>query len=266
MEQYIRSMHNRIELLRKAIKIAERDKDAAVFPEGRLRISNAGGHQRYFYVNNEENSGECYISKKNTELVKTLAQKEYNKDFLKTARAELQKLQKSVASLTKLDAASVYENANDSRKKFIKPYILPNDLYAKEWLEKPFKSNTYLPENKKYDTRKGDKVRSKSEAIIADTLFELGIPYRYECALVLKGNVVKYPDFTMLKISTREEHYLEHFGLLDDEEYREQFFEKLEEYRKNGIYPGKNLLFTYETETHPLDITGIRKMLKELML
>ena len=266
MEHYMISIYKRIEMLRKAIKAAERDIDTKGLPEGRLRISNAGGRQRYYFVKSSESPAERYLTKKEMEFVRTLAQKEYNRDFLKRAKEELQKLQKSAAILTGMDAGAVYEKANETRKKLVKPYIVPDDLYAKEWLEKPFKSSNYLPENRKYDTKKGDKVRSKSEAIIADILYELGIPYRYECALVLKGNVVRYPDFTILKKSTREEVYLEHFGLLDDEEYREQFFEKLDEYRKNGIYPGKNLLFTYETYAYPLDITGIKRMLKEMLL
>ncbi|RKM60324.1 hypothetical protein D6855_06235 [Butyrivibrio sp. CB08] len=42
--------------------------------------------------------------------------------------------------------------------------------------------------------------------------------------------------------------------------------EKMDLYRASGIYPGKNLMFTYETEDNPLDITGVRKMLTEVFL
>jgi hypothetical protein len=71
-----------------------------------------------------------------------------------------------------------------------------------------------------------------------------------------------YPDFTLLNTKTREEVYFEHFGLLDDEDYRGQALRKLNEYRRSGIFPGKNLLFSYETEDNPLDIKGVREMLK----
>ena len=50
------------------------------------------------------------------------------------------------------------------------------------------------------------------------------------------------------KVKSKEEIYLEHFGLLNDEEYRKDVLEKMDMYRASGIYPGKNLLFTYETE------------------
>nr|MCR4744743.1 hypothetical protein [Lachnospiraceae bacterium] len=126
--------------------------------------------------------------------------------------------------------------------------------------------NPFMTEEKKYETKKGDKVRSKSEAILADIFYELGIPYRYEEQIRLKDGKNKYPDFTLLNIKSREEIYLEHMGLLDDEEYRKSNFKKLDEYRKNGIYLGKNLLITYESEESPLDIKGIRKMIKELLI
>ncbi|MBE5835281.1 MAG: hypothetical protein E7309_11635 [Butyrivibrio sp.] len=40
--------------------------------------------------------------------------------------------------------------------------------------------------------------------------------------------------------------------------------DKMDLYRASGIYPGKNLIFTYETDKKPLDIKGMRKMLFEL--
>ena len=35
--------------------------------------------------------------------------------------------------------------------------------------------------------------------------------------------------------------------------------EKMDLYRSSGIYPGKNLIFTYETEDNLLDIKDMRK-------
>ncbi len=109
-------------------------------------------------------------------------------------------------------------------------------------------------------------VRSKSEAIIADMLLNLKIPYHYEIPLNLSRTIVRYPDFTILKVSTREVFYFEHFGMMDDEEYRNNCFAKINEYRSYGIHTGRNLITTFESETMPLDIKSIRKMLKESYL
>ena len=51
---------------------------------------------------------------------------------------------------------------------------------------------------------------------------------------------------------------------VENEEYRRGCLNKLDEYRKNGIYPRKNLILTYETSDNPLDIKGIKEMFKEI--
>ncbi len=57
-------------------------------------------------------------------------------------------------------------------------------------------------------------------------LYEMGIPYRYEYPVKLKGGNFKYPDFTLLKVKTKEVIYLEHFGRMHDEGYRKDTMEK----------------------------------------
>ena len=158
----------------------------------------------------------------------------------------------------------IYNNLIPERKKFVIPYISTSDLIAKGWQSKTFKPNPYKPEKKIFDTRRGEKVRSKSEAIIADTLYEFGIPYRYEYPVKMANGEIRYPDFMLLNLKTKQEIYFEHFGRMGDAGYRMDAMEKMDLYRASGIYPGKNLIFTYETEEKPLDIKGIRKMLLEL--
>ena len=70
---------------------------------------------------------------------------------------------------------------------------------------KPFDAS--LP---KLYTSREERVRSKSEIIIADTLSRESIPYRYECPLHIPdvGNI--YPDFTVLNVAKRKELYWEH--------------------------------------------------------
>ena len=91
----------------------------------------------------------------------------------------------------------------------------------------------------------------------------LGIPYRYECPLVLGYDFTIYPDFTILKMPERKEVYLEHFGMLDDEEYFDRMLLKLNTYEKNGIYLGSNLFFTYETSVKPINTKALNNQLRE---
>ncbi len=264
MNELLSYMKERAKELKKAITAAEREQKT--FPEGRLRISFSNNRCRYYLMTERGDTQGEYLVKERRPLAKTLAQKDYNRVFLKTAKAELKSLEQSIKSYTKENADLAFQNLSEYRKHLVDPYILTDDLYAKAWQSQKFKSNPYMIEYKIYDTRKGEKVRSKSEVILADILLELGIPYHYEKQLKLKNGQSRYPDFTLLNVKTREEIYLEHFGLLDHEDYLGENLSKLDEYRKNGIYPGKNLLFTYETEDSPMDIMGIRKMLADLLL
>lgn len=68
---------------------------------------------------------------------------------------------------------------------------------------------------------KGERVRSKSEVIIADMLNRKGISYRYEYPVYLKNVGQIYPDFTVLDAIRRREIYWEHLGMMDDPDYAE---------------------------------------------
>ncbi len=258
-ESVIKKLKERTVLLKKAIKEAKKDVDT--FPKGRLRVVKIKDGCRYYNVSKKGDTIGDYISVKRKEFIRALAQKDYNNHFLKKAKSELSLIERFLSKLASDNADEAYLKLSPERKKLVDPYIMTDDSYAIEWQSKVNKNAPFMPENLKYDTRRGEKVRSKSEAIIADILEELKIPYHYEWPIKLSDGM-RCPDFTLLNVKTREVVYLEHFGLLDDEEYLKDCLLKLDEYRRNGIYPGHNLLFTYETEANALDIKGIRNMLK----
>ncbi len=124
---------------------------------------------------------------------------------------------------------------------------MSDEEFIKKWLEVEYKGKPFGEDENIILTEKGERVRSKSEKIIADKLYSLGIPYRYEHPLLLNDGVKVYPDFTILRMPIREEVYLEHFGMMDDSEYVGTTLYKLSSYEKSGIYLGVNLFVTYET-------------------
>lgn len=259
MKKLIKFMEERHKLLEKTIVLAQWD--APTYPEGRLRVANGKQQRRFYKVLDASDKNGKYIPKADMTQVKALAQKRYNQQFIKAAKFEKEVIENCMAELAKYNAEAVFEELPQFRKELVKPYILSDELYAQAWQKKRCKTSTYREEEKKYATRKGEKVRSKSEAIIADILFEFGIPYFYEKELRLSDGLVKYPDFTLLNIRERKEFYLEHMGRLDDDGYRKDNLKKLNEYQRNGIHTGNNLILTHEDFNNPLDIEGIRKML-----
>ena len=234
--------------------------DARHFPAGRLRVSGRTVPQYYQVIGGKEE----YLSRDKAETVIALAQKRYNKEFIKQASAEVARLESVLESLAQGGAEDTYYKLSPLRKRLVEPYILPDEVYKKRWEGMEYNTNPYNIEDKKYATRKGDMVRSKSEKILADMLYEMKIPYHYEQELRLGNRYSVYPDFTLLDISTRKEVYWEHLGLLDDHNYLCKNLRKLDEYRHHGIYQRKNLIVTYETSANPLDTEGIRRMLNDM--
>ncbi len=262
MQELLELLGKRVKTLRKAIKKASVEKES--FPPGRLRVLAVGKKKSYYLIPENKESREKYISKKNSQLITLLAQKSYNRQFIKVAEKELALLENALSKLHQVNADMVYQTLSSTRQSLVTPYIKTKEMIVQEWSDAPCKTNNYMEENKRYDTKRGERVRSKSEAILADMFLELGIPYRYEQEIHLRDGRVRYPDFTLFKVDEQKEIYLEHLGLLDNEEYRSSNLRKIDEYRDSGIYLGINLLITYETEDSPLDIRGIRKMLKEI--
>ena len=99
--------------------------------------------------------------------------------------------------------------------------------------------------NRIYSTSKGDLVRSKSEVIIANLLYQHQIQYEYEKKLFYNSGKWVEPDFT-IRLSDGSELYWEHLGMLGVESYDKRWSEKQDIYDK---YFKDKLLVSYEGAT-----------------
>ena len=160
----------------------------------------------------------------------------------------------------------LYEKTVAGRKNLITADIVSDEEYALQWRKAEYKKKKFEGEVCEIVTEQGERVRSKSEKIIADKLYRLGIPYRYECPLMLKENVKVHPDFTILKLPERKEVYLEHFGMMDDPKYAEQAIRKLALYERNGIYLGVNLFVTFEDSKKPISVRALSEILEAVFV
>lgn len=95
----------------------------------------------------------------------------------------------------------------------------------------------WYEEGKIYTTLTEYMVRSKSEVIIANMLFEREIPFRYEAPLFAPDGTFYLPDFTITWQG--EKWYWEHLGRLDEEKYRNHWETKHAWYEKH--FPGRLL-------------------------
>ena len=117
-----------------------------------------------------------------------------------------------------------------------------------------------------HKTARGELVRSKSEVIIADALFDNKIDYAYEKELSLGDDSIKYPDFTIEDAESGTVFYWEHCGMMTDDNYRCRWEAKRALYEKHGILEGKNLIVSYDNENGSIDSQAIRKLIKQYLL
>ena len=100
----------------------------------------------------------------------------------------------------------------------------------------------YLEEGKIHRSLADVMVRSKSEVIIANMLFEREIAFEYEKPLYARDGSFYLPDFTILWRGER--YFWEHLGLLVREEYRNKWATKRAWYDEH--FPGR-LITTEES-------------------
>ena len=115
-------------------------------------------------------------------------------------------------------------------------------------------------------TTKEEKVRSKSEVIIANMLNTKGIPYHYEFPVKINSSLTIYPDFLCLNKRTRQEFYWEHCGMMDDSGYSRELVKRLALYAQKNIIPGKNLILTMETREQPLNTKDVERVIDALLV
>ena len=101
------------------------------------------------------------------------------------------------------------------------------------------------PEKLTIVTDDGTIVRNKAELVIANMLYNLGIPYVYEAPLLVNG-VWVHPDFTIILPESGEIYYIEHVGFLEDTGYVEDFGRKMHHYVMGGILPDEQLVLSFE--------------------
>lgn len=239
----------------------EKEKALKMAPEGSLRLSVRGKKTQYYQRNNPKDFNGTYICEKDVGLAQKLAQKDYDQKVLSGIEKELNVIRKYLSDYPATNIEQLYEKLHKERRKLVNPIIEPEEQYIYNWENVTYQGKEFDEDMPEIYTARGERVRSKSEVIIADILYGEGIPYRYEYPIQLKEWGRVYPDFTVLNIRKRKEIYWEHLGMMDDSGYVENALQKIALYEQNGIFPGENLILTYETKKNPINQKIVRLMI-----
>ena len=241
-----------IDVLEKRIKAA---------PKGTLHVVKYKG-KSWFKRYNSERKKTTYLPKSNIIMIKGLAQKMHDVACLKFAKQRLKAINRFLKTDSESSYLEIYENLPDEFKNFTAPLAKSMEYKINEWVSKGYAK--MRPVENGFKTLKGDTVRSKSEKLISDLLYMLGVPYRYEMRLDMGDGTIVYPDFTIYDVRNNRLVYYEHFGMMDDLHYVNNAIRKHNEYLKHGL--GNDLIITFESSQKPLDLEAVEAQVKKYAL
>lgn len=228
-------------------------------PDEKLRCVNSKGYYQYY-------AGGKYLGKDKKGYAKQIAQKEYCLKLEKELKEYKKVLQKAYDLYQNRGLDNIYRELYPGRKILFDPLVNPIEDIIDEFEKLEYEGKSFDKENTtEFYSIKGERVRSKSEKIIADELYRYGIPYKYEMPIELENwnkKVLIYPDFTALNCRSGRRWIIEHLGMMDKPTYYESALYKLDTYEKNDILLGHNLILFHETSASPLSINVVRKYIE----
>lgn len=243
------------------------EKRLAKYPEGSIHVIKSKTRiQYYLRIDPKDKSGR-YLSKREVNKIKTFLQKKYDTEALNCIKKEISTLERFIkkSELPIQTLQNIYSNNPKEIKRNIEPLDISDEDYIEEWLSKSYERKIIHEDLPVYVTDKGDRVRSKSELNIANTLFKMNIPYKYECPLILSNGIIIHPDFTLLDVARRREIYWEHRGMMDDRYYLKHALLRVKDYAKEGIFVGDRLIITEEASFLPLVTDEIHIIVNQLL-
>ena len=253
---------------KKAERLANRaEKELKRLPDGILEARlTKKKYPQYVRVKTVNGKREAkYITKKNHKLAEQLAQKSYDRKLMNAAAQVAAALGKAAETIKEFDPERVFQKESKIRQSLIVPYVPTDEQFIEQWYEEHPAGQNSITMSMNYTTLRGETVRSKSEKMIADTYYTEGIPYVYEPTLLLGNGKKVYPDFAVLNVRERKTFYHEHFGMMDDEDYRLRTIVKTREYNSYGFWPGRNMIYTFEGELIPFDQNELGRIIREFL-
>ena len=210
-------------------------KELQTLPAGRLV------KRRKFYSHVVDEKGVGITA--DTALIDQLGRKKYLLARQKQLTNNNSTLERAINKQDDTSQAKIIDSLPETYRQLPKTCFFHPSV--KDWITEPYPSNPYKVEDLIYTTKKGIRVRSKSEVFIANLLEEYIIPYRYDAVLRLGGKVI-YPDFTIKNPYNGKIIIWEHFGALHQPGYEQKMTDKIKLYTNNGYIPFDTLIYTFE--------------------
>ena len=236
-------------------------------PEGHLSRGRQNDKDFYLHEQKDENSGKRGRRRVGAadDLIRQLARKKYLEKFIPQLSKETDRLRKFLAGRSDVDPAQIIDSMKGVYSSLPEEYFFGGRWCDTEkWANEPYPMSDYRSDEKKHTTSRGLHVRSKSELLIAEKLYEFDIPFRYEEVIMIAGRQYA-PDFKILRKSGKLV-YWEHLGLMENQDYRHKNKWKLSVYEHAGIVPWRNLIVTYDEYDGGINLAVIESEIRNKLL
>lgn len=197
-------------------------KELTGLPKGKLAVHRAKGRAYYNRISGKES---LYLGSESNEIVQALKRRRFLETSIKNIENNQALMRSYLQQYRSVNPADVMELLPKTYQTD-ETFGMADFMDAEKWEAAPYEKSEKRPERLSHRTIKGDLVRSKSEAIIANILYNMKIPYHYEESLWL-GHELIAPDFKIAVRSESRFKLLEHCGMMSDPKYRQDFKWKL---------------------------------------
>lgn len=263
-DQIIDDLTARMDLINQMIAAIHKRLTKA--PDGSLRIVKKWNSYQFFKRENRQDTVGQYIPRDKQRLAAALAQKDYDTKLLAVLEKQLKAIDKFIKDFDPGAPAATYEDLAEPRKQLVTPVFVGDADYVEQWLSVPYERLGFKKEDPVFYTDRGERVRSKSEVLIANELYRHGIPYRYEFPVYSNGVLMAAPDFNCLNVRLRKEYYWEHLGMMGKEDYANRNAAKIEKYTLAKDFDETSLILTFETDRHPLNTRVIEEKIRKYLV
>lgn len=257
LEKLAKSLDKRIKRISESIKNA---------PDGTLRISKVQNVNQYYHRTLTGDTHGKYIPRNNKSFAARLAQKDYDARLLDALKSQKKIIDRFLKDFDPDAAQQIFTHLTAARQALVTPEFLSDEEYIEQWMNEPYERLGFKKDDPGFYTAKGERVRSKSEILIADALLRNNIPYRLEFPVFDGKIIIGAPDFKCLNVRLRKDYYWEHLGKLGDEDYTNRNVKKLEQYARADDFDETRLILTFETDKHPLNTKVIEAKIRRFLI
>ena len=244
----IREIRDEINIYKKLrLKLSNRLKG---LPKGKLRYRFQHGKERPYRLLNGKAT---YIRRSQTPLVQSLKLREEIEDTIERLTNNIDGLATLLASYIDFD---VLMKAVSSLSGESKP--LPELSGSSQDIDNLHGRGIYI-------TSDGVHVRSRIELILYEIFLSHGLKVIYEPEIMIDGQVW-HPDFALIRERDGAVILWEHYGMMDDPDYRKQTLWKVNRYCTNGYLPFHNFVCTFGYRDSSIDVSHVNDILRTMQL